>query len=218
MPNLVHAHPPPRFWASSWKLSGLLLIGCGAHLESSASSMPPQDPTETNLASGNPRPPRVVSAALVPRSQDVANAQKGWVTLREPLPRSAAVATIARLCAAIAAESSDDLAALVAPDPWLEVQGERRPLLTTWTARFARLPYQLIPCEEALDLSHISLFSTETPELLGEGRSLAEGAEFVAKVPVLRPQHNGERLFGATLFVGLRRVDDEYRVTAMLDP
>gem|GEM_PF-1012135 len=142
----------------------------------------------------------------------------GFVILREPLPPSAALAAISQLCRAISAESTDELSKILTTDAWITVQNERRPALSSWTARFARLPYQLVPCEQTLDLLHVSLSTVTASEGLSSSRTLAEGADWVATVPVLRKEYNGERLFGAQLVVGLRRQGDEYRVTGMLDP
>ncbi len=208
-----HAPSLPSVWKSARAPSALLavcwLVQCAPQrsaLNGETSSTlipPPQQP-----ASGI-----ILSSVEASRT----DTRLGFVTLREPLPPSAALATISQLCRAISAESTEELAKILAPDAWLTVQDERRPALSTWTARFARLPYQLVPCEQMLDLLHVSLSNAQASEGLSSSRALAEGADWVATVPVLRREYNGERLFGAELLVGLRRQGDEYRITGMLD-
>jgi len=210
----AHAPSPPSGWKSARAPRALLavcwLVQCAPQRsalngETSSTLIPPLRQPASGI---------IVSSVEASRT----DTRLGFVALREPLPPSAALAAISQLCRAISAESTDELAKILTPDAWLTVQNERRPALSTWTARFARLPYQLVPCEQMLDLFHISLSNAGASERLSSSRALAEGADWVATVPVLRKEYNGERLFGAQLLVGLRRQGDDYRVTGMLDP
>ncbi len=210
----AYAPSPPSVWKSSRTPRALLavcwLVQC-APQRAALSGV-----TSSTLIPHVRQPASSITLSSVEAS--TTNTRLGFATLREPLPVSAALTAITQLCNAISAESTDELAKILTSDAWITVRNERRPALSTWTARFARLPYQAVPCEQMLDLFHVSLSNARESETVSSGRELAEGSDWLARVPVLRPEFNGERLFGAQLLVGLRRQGDEYRITGMLDP
>lgn len=174
----------------------------------------PQASPEVNL----PLKARFSAPVLVRPSEASDDASRGWITLSEPLPQSAALVAVRRLCLAIASESVADLTRVLVDGAWVEVQGERRAALSTWTTRFAQMPYQLVPCERSMDLEGVKLLDPTTSSLPNEALAVSENAELVAVVRISQTQVNGERLFGPRLIIGLRPEGSEYRISAMAEP
>lgn len=143
---------------------------------------------------------------------------RGVVALREPLGGDAVRDLVVAVLEAWQRESIDQLAALLTADagPIESRSRGRTALLETWRQRLNAHEYERLAGVELVRLDRIERFTWDDLSMPDSPARPPEmqPEELYVRVPVEVTRVAGERLFGDTIVVLLRREEGSYKISA----
>ncbi len=187
----------------------------------------PPAPTKTSasLEEGPRRAPGVVTtpAAARPSAVPRGETSSGIVTLRTPPDDTFTRELVARFFAAVVAEDSAALGALLGTEAWVGdlEKDTRSPALPVWQARMARLEYGALADRVVYRPGDVSVFRGESAVALGARRAGVPGAvpldAVLVRVPIATPRVGTATLFGAEMWFVLMPGPNGYRIAWLLE-
>jgi hypothetical protein len=139
-------------------------------------------------------------------------AARGVISLREPLGEEAAREAVRAYIAAFEREDLESLEQMLDPHAVSldsRTRGGRSGLIDAWRARIKQLDYRRIAGAEVVAPDRIEHFESEDLGLSGAPPrpDTMERGDLLVRAPVTTPRVTGERYFGDTIVLLLRRQD-----------
>lgn len=195
--------------------AALVAIGAGALAATTAITAGCGGPAGPVTASELPTTPRRPDGVVIeptpalPAPSERAPA-RGVVALREPLGEEAAREAVRAYVGAFEREDLDALETMLDPeavalDP--RARRSRAGVVEAWRARFKQLDYGHIAGTEIVSLDRVEHFESEDLGVPGAPQrpDVMRPGDLLVRAPVTTPRVAGERYFGDTILLLLRR-------------
>jgi hypothetical protein len=179
--------------------------------------------TATELPTTPRRPDGVVvepEPALPPIGERAS--ARGVVALREPLSDEAVKDVVRAYFTMFEHEDLEGLALLVTTDVVsldVRARGSRSSILETWRARMRQLDYAKLAGLEVVQLDRLEHYGYD--DLEGSSSpprpSVMRPGDTLVKVPISAARVAGERYFGDTLILLLRREDGRFKIAGVAE-
>ncbi|MSP25555.1 MAG: hypothetical protein EXR75_10395 [Myxococcales bacterium] len=205
------------------------VLCCGVWLGACATSRPLEIAVRASFEEGPRRPDAIVvdPSSDPPSSESAGDTSTAIVTLRTPLPMSAALATVAAFFAGVVREDLSSLHEFGEATATVSDIGNSPPrvlnLFFVWQQRFQQFDYGELDGSSIYREAEVRTFRPEEVHALPRRVAAAVLAEplapedLVLVVPITAPAIKNQRVFGDELTFILRRAEARFRIFRMIE-